>query len=108
VRGRSAANFFSIAGWWLGFVGFAVTIYTLYETQRVSREAQQKIEEAAARAEQAVKTAEEHTQRAIAAIRREVLHSDHAALLQLLRSLRDAASHGQWERALVCTENSPG
>ncbi len=101
------ANFASIWGLWVSLIGFAVTIYTLIETQKISQEAQQKIENAASRAQQAIEDSQEQIRQAVNTIRREVLHSDHAFLLLLLRGLRDAADGGQWDRALFCAEHSP-
>jgi type VI protein secretion system component VasK len=69
------ANFSSIWGICIALIGFALTIYTMIETQRASRkaqrevqtatvEAQQKIEEAARQAQEAVKQAHQQTQQA--------------------------------------------
>jgi hypothetical protein len=102
-----AGNVASIVGLALGVAGFGVTIYTLFETQRVSREAQKKIEEAAARAEKAVEAAEKETQRVLHVVRQEILNADRPTLLQLPRGLREAARYRQWDRALFCAEESP-
>src|SRR4051812_15083284 len=55
--GSPTANAHSIAGLWVSVLGFAVTMYTLYQTQKVSEESQRSIEAAAARAEETVKKA---------------------------------------------------
>src|SRR5260370_11670962 len=80
---RENSTFASVASIWglfVGLIGFAVTIYTLFETQRVSRkaqrevqtatvEAQQKMEEAAKQAQEAVKQAQEPTRQALRRVR---------------------------------------
>lgn len=101
------ANFSSIWGLWVSLIGFALTIYSLYEVQRASRQAQEKVAESVHRAEQTVEEARKETRQAMQAIRREVLHSDHSTLLVFLHGLKDAALRQQWELALFCASQSP-
>src|SRR5205809_601562 len=81
------ANVASIWGLFVGLIGFIVTIYTLFETQRVARkaqqeiqtatvEAQQKIEKAANQAQEAVKTAQEQTSQMLERVRHGVREAD--------------------------------
>src|SRR5580692_1485212 len=53
----NVANFHSIAGLWVSILGFVITIWTLIDTQRVSRQAEIAITKAAHEAETTVKTA---------------------------------------------------
>src|SRR5665213_2436480 len=50
----AAANFSSIWGLAVSLIGFAITISTMLQTQRIAREAQEKIQKAAERSEKAV------------------------------------------------------
>jgi type VI protein secretion system component VasK len=85
------ANVASIWGLFVGLIGFIVTIYTLFETQRVPRkaqweiqtatvEAQQKIEEAARQAQEAVKNAQEQTRQVLERVRHGVREADFSTL----------------------------
>jgi hypothetical protein len=94
------ANFAGIFGLCVGVVGFAVTIYTLVETQRVSRKAEAAIVEAAARAERTVRQAQQQMRRAIDLARRSVRNAESADLLRRVRELQQAAEHRDWHRAL--------
>jgi type VI protein secretion system component VasK len=78
------ANFASIWGLCVSLIGFGLTIYTLIETQRVAREAQQeiqtatieaqqKIQEAARQAQEAVTQAQEQTRQMLERVRHPVL-----------------------------------
>jgi hypothetical protein len=112
------ANFASIWGLFVGLIGFIVTIYTLFETQRVSRTAQQevqtatvaaqqKIEEAARQAQEAVKHAQEQTRQVLERVRRGVREADFSALHMWVRELRTAGRLGNWHRALLLAEECP-
>jgi hypothetical protein len=59
------ANFGSIWGLFVALIGFIVTIYTMFETQRVSRKAQQEVQEATLAAQQAIQKAASEAQDAV-------------------------------------------
>jgi hypothetical protein len=112
------ANFASIWGLFVGLIGFIVTIYTLFETQRVSRkaqreiqaataEAQQAIQKAASEAQEAVKNAQEQTRQVLERVRHGVREADFSTLHMWVRELRTAAGQGDWQRALLFAEECP-
>jgi hypothetical protein len=112
------ANVASIWGLFVGLIGFIVTIYTLFETQRVSRkaqreiqtatvEAQQKIEEAAKQAQEAVRSAQEQTRQVLERVRHGIREADFSTLHMWVRELRTAAGRGDWHRALFFAEECP-
>jgi ElaB/YqjD/DUF883 family membrane-anchored ribosome-binding protein len=118
-RGSSSfANFASIWGLFVGLIGFIVTIYTLFETQRVSRKAQQEIQtatveaqraiqKAASEAQEAVKNAQEQTRQVLERVRHGVREADFSTLRMWVRELRTAAGQGNWDRALLFAEECP-
>src|SRR5947207_6079765 len=90
------ANVASIWGLFVGLIGFIVTIYTLFETQRVARraqkeiqaatiEAQEKIQEAAKQAQEAVKNAQEQTRQLLERVRYGVREADFSTLRMWVR-----------------------
>src|SRR5262249_2608770 len=98
---NSFANFASIGGLFVGLIGFSVTIYTLFETQRVSRkaqqvvqtatvEAQQKIEDAAKQAQEAVKQTQEQIRQVLERVRSGVRETTYWTLLMWMKNLRQA------------------
>src|SRR5204862_2676362 len=112
------ANVASIWGLFVGLIGFIVTIYTLFETQRISRkaqqevqkatvEAQQAIQKAAREAQEAVKNAQEQTRQVLERVRHGVREADFATLHMWVRDLRNAATLGEWPRALLFAEECP-
>jgi hypothetical protein len=112
------ANFASIWGLFVGLIGFTVTIYTLFETQRTSRKAQQEIQEAtlgaqeaiqkaATAAQEAVKNAQEQTRYVLERVRHGVREADFSTLHMWVRELRTAAGLGDWHRALLFAELCP-
>lgn len=112
------ANVASIWGLFVGLIGFIVTIYTLFETQRVSRkaqreiqtatvEAQQAIQKAATQAQEAVTTAQEQIRQVLERVRHSVRAADFSTLLMWVRELRTAARLGEWHRALLFAEECP-
>jgi hypothetical protein len=112
------ANVASIWGLFVGLIGFIVTIYTLFETQRVARKAQQetqaatleaqvKIQEAAKQAQEAVKNAQAQTRQMLERVRHDVRAMDFATLRMWVRELQSAAWLGEWPRALLFTEECP-
>ena len=112
------ANVASIWGLFVGLIGFIVTIYTLFETQRVSRkaqgevqkatvEAQQKIEEAAKQAQDAVKEAQEQTRQVLERVRSGAREATYWTLLMWMKNLRQAAMQRDWPRALLFAEECP-
>lgn len=112
------ANFASIWGLFVGLIGFIVTIYTLFETQRVSRkaqqevqaasvEAQQAIQRAAREAQEAVKNAQDQTRQVLERVRQGVREADFSTLHMWVRELRTAAGQGDWQRALLFAEECP-
>ncbi len=102
------ANFSSILGLGVSVFGFGITIWTLLQTQDIAREAQRKIQAAADHAEQLVNRSHEQARRGMDLIRREISRSVHDSLASLLRRLLDSAEQGNWHRALLCAELSPG
>src|SRR5258708_884015 len=58
-------NIASIWGVCVGIIGFFLTIYTLWDTQRVTREAEAAIKKAAADAELAVQKAQDQTRQVL-------------------------------------------
>jgi uncharacterized membrane protein len=115
---NSFANFGSIWGLFVGLIGFAVTIYLLFETQRVSRkaqreiqtatvEAQKTIENAAREAQEAVKSAEQQTRKVLDRVRHGIREADFSTLHMWVRELRIAAGRGDWHRALFFAEECP-
>jgi hypothetical protein len=112
------ANVASIWGLFVGLIGFAVTIYTLFETQRVSRkaqteiksatvEAQRRIEDAAKQSQEAVKSGQEQTRLVLERVRHSVREADFLTLHMWVRELRTAAGRGDWQRALFFAEECP-
>src|SRR5437879_13857844 len=90
-------------------------IYTLFETQRVSRkaqrevqtatvEAQQAIQKAAREAQEAVKNAQEQTRQVLERVRHGVREADYSTLRMWVRELRTATFLGNWHRALLFAE----
>ena len=59
------ANIASIWGLFVGLIGFSVTIYTLFETQRVARKAQREVQAATLEAQQAIQKAAREAQEAV-------------------------------------------
>ena len=99
------ANYASIAGLGLAIVGFPVTIYSLFETQRAGREVQRQAAEAAREAKEAVEQARVDTKQALQKVAMMLLAGDverlHAAVIAVL----DFAEHAIWMRALLhCRE----
>jgi hypothetical protein len=114
----SFANFASIWGLFVGLIGFVVTIYTLFETQRASRnaqreiqtatlKAQQEIQKAASQAQDAVKSAQDQTRQMLERVRHGVREADFWTLHMWIRELRTAAGLGDWHRALLFAEECP-
>jgi hypothetical protein len=112
------ANVASIWGLFVALIGFVVTIYTMFETQRVNRNAQREvqettlaaqraIQEAARKAQEAVKNAQEQTRQFLERVRRGVREADFSTLRIWLRELRNAARLGDWHRALLLAEECP-
>jgi hypothetical protein len=101
------ANVASIWGLFVGLIGFIVTIYTLFETQRVSRQAQQEIRKAASEAQQAVANAQEQTRQMLERVRQGVREADFSTLRMWVRELRTAATQGDWRRVLLFAEECP-
>src|SRR5262249_18478451 len=105
-------------GLFVGLIGFVVTIYTLFETQRVTRkaqrevqaatvEAQQKIAEAARQTQEAVKQAQEETRQILERVRQSVREADCSTPPMWVRELRTATTESNWHRALFFAEECP-
>jgi hypothetical protein len=112
------ANVASIWGVFVGLIGFLVTIYTLFETQRVSRKAQrevqtatvaaqQKIEEAAKQAQEAVRNIQEQARLVLERARHGIREADFKTLHMWVKEMRTAAEQGDWHRALFFAEECP-
>jgi hypothetical protein len=112
------ANVASIWGLFVALIGFILTIYTLFETQRVSRkaqreiqaatiEAQQAIQKAASEARETVKNAQEQTRQMLERVRHSIREADFSTLRMWVRELRTAAGLGDWHRALFFADECP-
>ena len=101
------ANFAGIWGLFVGLIGFVLTIYTVFETQRVSRAAQEAIQRAAREAQEAVKNAQDQTRQMLERVRNGMRAADFSTLYMWTRELRSAAMLGNWHRALVLAEECP-
>jgi ABC-type multidrug transport system fused ATPase/permease subunit len=123
-------NVVSVAGVWIGFIAFLLTIFSLLITHRAEREARNRIKQALANAadavtkaqeetrealteaSQAVTAAQAQTREAVARIGIELLQSECAALSHAVQEINrlavEAASHGEyWVRvAEKCREVS--
>lgn len=112
------ANVASIWGLFVGLIGFVVTIYTLFETQRISRSAQKEIQTKTAEAQLAmdktlgeaqvmVKNAQEQIRQVLERARHAVRNSDFWMLQMWTTELRTATGAGNWYRALFLAEACP-
>ncbi len=82
----------SVAGLLVSLIGFALTLWTVYETQRASRAAQEKIR-------QEVTAAQQETRETVAKIGLQLLHAESEATLRLITEVRRASREQQWLRA---------
>jgi len=99
------ANYAGIAGLCLAIVGFPFTIYSLFETQRASREAQKQAAEAAREAKATVEQAREDTKLALAKVAMMLLAGDLERLQATVTAVLDFGDHALWSRALLhCRE----
>ncbi len=99
------ANYAGIAGLCLAIVGFPFTIYSLFETQRASREAQKQAAEAAREAKVAVEQAREDTKQALEKVTMMLLVGDLERLQAAVNAVLDFGDHAIWSRALLhCRE----
>jgi ElaB/YqjD/DUF883 family membrane-anchored ribosome-binding protein len=112
------ANVASIWSLFVGLIGFIVTIYTLFETQRVSRKAQEEVQEAtveaqkaiqkaASEAQESVQNAQEQTRQVLERVRHGVRDADFSTLHMWVRELRTAAGRGDWPRAFLFAQECP-
>jgi hypothetical protein len=111
-------NVASIWGLFVGLIGFIMTLYTLFEAQRVSRKAQREVQATAAEAQQAIQRAANETQEAVKKaqeqvrqvlerVRHGVRDADFATLHMWVKELRTAAGRGDWPRARFFAEQCP-
>jgi hypothetical protein len=99
------ANFAGIAGLCLAIIGFPFTIYSLFETQRASREAQRQAAEAAREAKAAVDQARVDTKQALDKVAMMLLAGDLERLHAAINAVLDFGDHAIWARALLhCRE----
>jgi hypothetical protein len=99
------ANYAGIAGFCLALVGFPFTIYSLFETQRASREAQRQAAEAAREAKAVVEQAREDTKQALKKVAMMLLVEDLERLYSAVNAVLDFGDHAIWSRALLhCRE----
>lgn len=99
------ANYAGIAGLCLAIVGFPVTIYSLFETQRASREVQRQAAEAAREAKAAVEQAQADTKQALDKVAMMLLAGDLERLQAAVNAVFDFGDHAVWSRALLhCRE----
>jgi hypothetical protein len=101
------ANFAGIWGLWVGLVslaitgvGFALTILTMLQTQRIAREAQQQIQAAASHAERAVAEAHRQMQAAMERAATVLLLSEAERFIDLLDAAVRAGDHALWQLAI--------
>lgn len=85
------ANTASVLGLLVSIIGFVLTLWTVYETQRASREAQRQIENE-------VNAARRETQQAVDKIALQLLQAECESIYRLLSEARRAIPDGQWER----------
>ena len=85
-------NAASVAGLLVSLIGFALTLWTVYETQRASRAAQEKIREE-------VTAAQQETRETVAKIGLQLLHAESDSTLRLITEVRRASREQQWLRA---------
>lgn len=98
-------NFASMAGLGLATVGFPLTIYSLFETQRAGREAQRQAAEAAREAKAAVEQARVDTKQALEKVAMMLLVADLERLRAAVSAVLDFGDHAIWPRALLhCRE----
>lgn len=96
------ANTASVLGLLVSIVGFILTLWTVRETQRVSREAQQQIEKEVA-------AARRETRQAVEKIALQLLQAECEGIYRLLMEARRSIRDGQWVRAAErCQEARQG
>jgi hypothetical protein len=99
------ANYASIAGLGLAIVGFPVTIYSLFETQRAGREAQRQAAVAVGEAKAAVEQARVDTKQALEKVAMMLMAGDLERLHAAVSAVLDFGDHAIWRRALLhCRE----
>jgi hypothetical protein len=105
-RGDSEwANAASIAGFFIAVVGFPLTIYSLFETQRAGREAQRQTAEAAREAKAAVEQARVDTMQALEKVAIMLLAADLERLHAAVNAVLECGDYADWRRALLhCRE----
>jgi hypothetical protein len=104
-RDSEWANYASIAGLGLALVGFPFTIYSLFETQRASREAQRQAAEAAREAKAAVEQARVDTRQTLEKVAMMLLAGDLERLHAAVSAVLDFGDHAIWTRAVLhCRE----
>ncbi|MGH7221678.1 MAG: hypothetical protein ACRELF_00455 [Gemmataceae bacterium] len=96
------ANTASVLGLLVSIIGFVLTLWTVYETQRASRQAQNQIEKEVA-------AARRETQQAVEKIALQLLQAECEGIYRLLMEPRRAIRDGQWVRAAErCQEAKQG
>ena len=91
-------NVASVLGLLVSLVGFMLTIWTVLQTQRMSKDAQEKIQKA-------FSEAQEETRSAVERIGLHLLVTETDILLQIIMGLRQAGVQGQWQLAMAhCME----
>lgn len=113
VAQRGNAGFVNVASIWglfVGLIGFLVTIYTLFETQRVTRDAQRETRAATEKARQetkeAIQRSQEQTQLMFARVRAGLREVNFWTLSSWVKTLRAAVAQKDWPRALFLSEES--
>jgi type VI protein secretion system component VasK len=101
-RSGDAANFHSIFGFYLSLLGFALTIYALFETQKANKASQEAAQKAAQDAARVVEDVRRALAGAVAQARREVRALDCAALQGFLTEIRHAQKNAEWDHARFC------
>jgi hypothetical protein len=85
-------NAASVLGLAVSLIGFALTILTLLETQRIEKDARRRIEEA-------VRTAQKETREAVAKIGLQLLAAESDSLRRLVSQIQEAHRGSLWTRA---------
>jgi hypothetical protein len=98
-------NIASVLGLLVGLVGFALTLGMLWQTQQVSRKAQQEIERAARDAREAVQQAQSQTRRSVERIGLHLLVTELESLRRGALVVRVEGVARHWEKAVAhCQE----
>lgn len=98
-------NAAGVIGLAVSVVGFFLTLLTMWDTRRISRTAQEQVEEAVRQAQESVREAHRQTRAALERTAIVLLVSEVETLRRHVIGVRDSGEAGQWQRAaLQCQE----